>query len=257
MGDTTERATLTEIGVTHAHHKVHNGNAFVVCDVEDLANAASKDYLITTPNSNVSAHFVLILQSESEASYEIFENPTIDSAEIIADTISFADTGPDTILDSGDGFVAAGFTATPIYVAGSASNDGNYTIDGGGVAVGELTLVAGDALAVEAAGETVTITEGVLMAPINRNRNSSKVATVTVVNTPGVSATGTSICKEHWGSGLAGGAAGQNRGVSEIILKQNEQYLIRVTNQTAAANQISSLITWYEHVVIGVGGNRA
>lgn len=77
---------------------------------------------------------------------------------INAITISFADTDPDTILDSGNGFVTAGFKAGDlITVSGSTSNDGNYTIDTGGVAAGVLTLIGGDSLTAEVAGDNVTI----------------------------------------------------------------------------------------------------
>jgi hypothetical protein len=73
-------------------------------------------------------------------------------------TIAFVDSNPDTITDSGNGFVTAGFKAGDlITVSGSTSNDGNYTIDTGGVAAGTLTLIAGDTLSAEAAGDSVTI----------------------------------------------------------------------------------------------------
>lgn len=78
---------------------------------------------------------------------------------ITANTISFADTNPDTILDSGNGFIDAGFKPGVITVSGSTNNDGSYTIDAAGVAVGVLTLIAGDALTVEAAGDLITITQ--------------------------------------------------------------------------------------------------
>lgn len=78
---------------------------------------------------------------------------------ITATTISFADTDPDTILDSGSGFIDAGFKPGVITVVGSVSNDGTYTIDTDGVVDGTLTLVAGDALTPESAGALVTITQ--------------------------------------------------------------------------------------------------
>lgn len=79
------------------------------------------------------------------------------SATITAATIAFVDSDPDTITDSGSGFITAGFKAgRPITVAGSASNDGTYTI--ASVAAGTITLVAGDSLTVEPLGASVTIT---------------------------------------------------------------------------------------------------
>lgn len=78
---------------------------------------------------------------------------------ITANTISFADTDPDTILDSGNGFIIAGFRDGLITINGSASNDGSYTIDTAGVAAGVLTLVGGDSLTPEGAGNLITITQ--------------------------------------------------------------------------------------------------
>ncbi len=78
---------------------------------------------------------------------------------ITADTIAFVDGGanPDTITDSGNGFVAAGFIAGQVIaITGSTSN--NITVTIATVAVGTLTLVAADVLTAEIAGDTVTIT---------------------------------------------------------------------------------------------------
>lgn len=76
-----------------------------------------------------------------------------------AATIAFNENSgaADTITDSGSGFLVAGFQAgDQITVAGSASNDGTYTI--GSVAAGTITLLARNDLATEAAGATVTLT---------------------------------------------------------------------------------------------------
>ncbi len=79
------------------------------------------------------------------------------SGSINETTLAFVDSDPDTITDSGDGFVAAGFVAGQVItVSGSTSNDGTYTI--ATVAVGTLTLEANDSLTAEAAGDDVTIT---------------------------------------------------------------------------------------------------
>lgn len=70
--------------------------------------------------------------------------------------LAFVDSNPDTITDSGTGFVTAGFEAgDTISVAGSVLNNGVYTI--ATVAAATLTLVASDALFAEIAGDSVTI----------------------------------------------------------------------------------------------------
>lgn len=67
---------------------------------------------------------------------------------------------PAFISDSNSGFVAAGFTiGDVITVTGSTSNDGTYMVTA--VAAGQLTLAIIDNLVTEAAGATITITNGV------------------------------------------------------------------------------------------------
>jgi len=71
-----------------------------------------------------------------------------------ATTIAFVDSGPDTITDSGDGFLLAGFIAADyITISGSTSNDGTYLI--ASVAAGTITLDAGEALTGELAGDYI------------------------------------------------------------------------------------------------------
>ena len=83
-------------------------------------------------------------------------------ARIQAITIAFNDNDPaaDTITDSGNGLVEAGFDAgMHITVDGSTSNDGTYLIDS--IVAGTITLDSADTLTDEAAGDTVTIVEAV------------------------------------------------------------------------------------------------
>jgi hypothetical protein len=80
---------------------------------------------------------------------------------ITAATIAFVDSGPDTITDSGNGFVTAGFQAGDVIVvsgAAQAGNNGTFTIDT--VVAGTITLTAPATLTAEGAGATVTITAG-------------------------------------------------------------------------------------------------
>lgn len=76
-----------------------------------------------------------------------------------AATIAFNENTPsaDTITDSGNGFLTAGFeVGDVITIAGSGSNDGVYTIKT--VTAGTITVAETDDLATEAAGASVTIT---------------------------------------------------------------------------------------------------
>ena len=75
---------------------------------------------------------------------------------IIATTIAFVDSDPDTITDSGSGFVTAGFQSyQQIVVNGSTSNNGIYTAET--IAAGTLTLASTDSLTAEVAGDTVRV----------------------------------------------------------------------------------------------------
>lgn len=73
-------------------------------------------------------------------------------------TIAFNENGAssDTITDSGNGFVTAGFAAgDEIIISGSASNDGVYTI--ASVTAGTITLIDTDDLTAEVAGASVVV----------------------------------------------------------------------------------------------------
>lgn len=81
-------------------------------------------------------------------------------AELTATTLSFHDTGPDTIRDSSGQFRIKGFRAGDyIAVAGSVSNDGIYLV--ATVAAGVITLDAGEALTNEGSGTSITIAQRV------------------------------------------------------------------------------------------------
>jgi len=91
-------------------------------------------------------------------------------ANITGTGIAFVDSNPDTITDTGNGFVTAGFVnGDKIVVSGSASNDGTYTI--ATVVAGTITLDAGDSLTAEGTGATVTIVK-----QLQASDTSSKLA---------------------------------------------------------------------------------
>jgi len=78
-----------------------------------------------------------------------------------ASTIAFAENTPsnDTITDSANGFVTAGFaTGDKITVSGSTNNNRSFTI--ATVTAGVITLIPDDDVATEAAGSAITIHNG-------------------------------------------------------------------------------------------------
>ncbi len=91
----------------------------------------------------------------------IIQKPTTHSSIIskvvqTSTTIAFVDSNPDTITDSGNGFVTSGFLAgQTINVSGTTNNNGNFTIKS--VVAGTITLIAGDSLTAESAGSSFII----------------------------------------------------------------------------------------------------
>lgn len=74
-------------------------------------------------------------------------------------TIAFVNSNPDTITDSGNGFVTAGFEAGDVITVSGATNGGNnstFTI--ATVVAGTITLTGAASLTAESAGASVTIT---------------------------------------------------------------------------------------------------
>ena len=94
--------------------------------------------------------------------------------------------------------------------------------------------------------ESPTATAGTAIPAINRNRNVTKPATMTLSHTPTSITTGSTILRQHHlgaGKSFGGGA----RGVHEFVLKGNTKYLIRITNLTVSDNWVNIVINWYEH----------
>lgn len=107
-----------------------------------------------TPNPTLGGHTVgaVILQKLRTSSGQ-----PVASSAYTNTTIAFVDSNPDTITDSANGFVTAGFVAGDVItVTGSASNNKTFTI--ATVAAGTITLVASDTVVAEGAGASITIT---------------------------------------------------------------------------------------------------
>lgn len=103
-------------------------------------------------------------------------------------TIAFVDSNPDTITDSGNGFLLAGFIAgDKITVSGSTSNNSTFTI--ATVVAGTITLSGGDSLTAESAGDLVQIitaapghtTYGIKNYSINYNAQATDISTYETV----------------------------------------------------------------------------
>ena len=83
-----------------------------------------------------------------------------DGAYLATQDISFTSASPDTISTAAGDFTTAGFTAGDVIkVSGSTSNDGRYTIAGGGVSASTIELTTNLSLTTEAAGDRVVVEE--------------------------------------------------------------------------------------------------
>lgn len=100
---------------------------------------------------------------------------------------------------------------------------------------------------VELYEDTVTSADGTAITPTNRNRNSANTATVVVTHTPTITSDGTKLVEKWLGStGFKEDTGGETRGNSELVLKQNTKYLLRLT---AVGDGIKGAVggDWYEH----------
>jgi hypothetical protein len=99
-------------------------------------------------------------------------------------------------------------------------------------------------------GTTKTHVGGNALVGLNRNRNSTNTSGLTICHTPaGAADTGTPIITQYLGAATVAGkgnSGGNAGGREELILDQNNDYLIRVTSR-ADANAMTITLDWYEH----------
>ena len=91
--------------------------------------------------------------------------------------------------------------------------------------------------------------DGISSTPLNSNRNSSNTAGFGVSADCTVNSTGTRILNYRFGSGTNPSKAlsGENRSRTELVLKQDTNYLWRIRSN-AADNNVTYVGSWYEHV---------
>lgn len=111
---------------------------------------------------------------------ELFKIASVDTVVITGTGIAFVDSNPDTITDTGTGFVTAGFVAgMPIIISGAGESANNTTFHNiATVAAGTITLQSGDSLTAETAGESVTIRTPCVALPSDYNRGLAFVSSV-------------------------------------------------------------------------------
>ena len=62
--------------IDYSHHEVHSGSAYTFDRNVELANGATTDILLITPNTTKWAHFLYELDVEAEATFTIYEAAT-------------------------------------------------------------------------------------------------------------------------------------------------------------------------------------
>lgn len=92
---------------------------------------------------------------------------------------------------------------------------------------------------------------GTALTEVNNNRRSTNTSTVTATHTPTTTGDGTQIL----GSVLPGGATGSNIGSAQhgpdeqFMFDESTNYMIRFTNDSASAENVSIEVAYYEVAV--------
>jgi hypothetical protein len=91
-------------------------------------------------------------------------------------------------------------------------------------------------------------TIGTTITSYGLNRQASKTAVTLTYRNPVINTTGDVITVEMIGGGgnLKSHVGGGTRSGVEIVLKKNEDYILRVTNAITTSKDISACIEWYE-----------
>jgi hypothetical protein len=103
---------------------------------------------------------------------------------------------------------------------------------------------------IEAYEGTIASNNGTPVLSYNRNRNSIKNATTLLYHTPTVAGGSEGTLITAYKAGSTKQVGGAVRSESELVLKQNTKYLIRITNDTVSSNWVDYSINWYEHANI-------
>ena len=92
---------------------------------------------------------------------------------------------------------------------------------------------------------TTTSADGTSLTRLNRSRDSTNTANMTMFHTPTITTDGTKIWDGFFGSAGTSETGGISRSNNEFILKQNTKYLIRYTSESNN-NRFKGMVDWYE-----------
>lgn len=164
-------ATLSELQAKLKKALLPDTSAFNEADAADYLNEGV---------DRIAAGIAMSKDVLSPPLPELFRIDSVNTVTITASTIAFVDSDPDTITDSGSGFVTAGFAAgMTIIVSGAGESGNNGTFHNiTTVAAGTTTLASSDELTAESLGESVTIKSASVALPSDYNRGLSFVSSV-------------------------------------------------------------------------------
>jgi len=95
--------------------------------------------------------------------------------------------------------------------------------------------------------DVITSNDGTLITPFNRNENSDREPTALIKHSPTITNDGTLRQTKFCGvTGKFSTDSEELRNQSEIILKRNAKYLLRLTAETSIKGKL--FVNWYEHV---------
>jgi hypothetical protein len=114
----------------------------------------------------------------------------------------------------------------------------------------ESISTSGDNVTIEFFEAPTTTADGTALSANNHRRTAPiTAATVTLFHTPTVTADGTLLHQTYIGGGTGTGGnriGGEQGNAQEWVLARSTNYLIKITNGSAAANTIQVNPLWYE-----------
>ncbi len=94
-----------------------------------------------------------------------------------------------------------------------------------------------------------TAGDGAAVLDFNNNRQSVNTSGVVITHTPAGLAGGTDLLNGGIKVGAGRNIGGVSRNDNELLLERNTKYLLRITNDAAGANNITTVsFSWYEHI---------
>jgi len=71
-----DAATNAVVRISDAHKETHDGNHFVVSEVNSLDDTNTREYLVTTPNTTKWSHFMLTVIGSLDTKIDVYEDTT-------------------------------------------------------------------------------------------------------------------------------------------------------------------------------------